>query len=124
MSRHKYPRGNTAGIRIAKALFNHGAPVTLEEGIELHGYPTTDKRWAAQTVYNDMVNAGYLTVTDGKYKLAEYLRKHYCDLTATPFSPSEDLVQKRTNLSRGEMPVQKRDPRIRPDIFFKTVGGV
>jgi hypothetical protein len=115
----KYPKPHNANYKIALAIFHHGSPVTLEEGIALHGYTGQQKKYALRSTYQDMVRAGYLIQDGEKYDLADHLKKHFCDLNDKSFTPSLNITPWPYRKPFMPMKIQKRDERI----SFVTVTG-
>jgi hypothetical protein len=119
------PKRDSYGETACKVLFQRGA-LTLDEAISIHGN-MGDTRSDTLEVYRKAMQYDFIFEKFNRYYLAPYLHSHIKKLVEGDTEKAKSkpaLVQKRTNLSRGEMPVQERDKRLRPDIFFKTVGGI
>ncbi len=116
------PRYRTASHHICMAIYKHGKPVTIDEGIELHGYKGHHRFSLMKKHYENAAYYCWLIETDGKYFVSPAVAKYFDGFTSVAGKHSE-LVKPRYHPQKGEMKPIERDPRLR-NISFVTSGTV
>lgn len=116
------PRYRTASHHICQSIYEAGRPITMEEGIALHGYKGRPIPSLMKKLYDNAVDYGWLIEKDNKYTVSKVVSNYFDGFTSVANKHSE-LVKPAYHPQTKEMKPVPRDQRIR-DITFVTSGTV
>lgn len=115
------PLKSNAAYTVCQKLCEYGSPVTLDQGIAVHGYTGIPKRYAAQALYQAMVNSGYLIEYEGTFTPSKKIKEYFAGCIKIE-KPKLQVVAAKYHKPFTEMKPQEPREGVRK-IYFKTVGG-
>lgn len=119
---HIIPRNRTASYAICQSIHKHGEPVTLEEGVKLHGHGGNPRPSTIRKLYEKIVSNEWLSERNDKYWLTKNVEKYFDGLLITKDGGAA-IVSAKYNPPFKERRAVPRDPRLR-EISFITSGTV
>jgi hypothetical protein len=116
------PRYRTAAHHICQCIYGYGSPVTMEEGIAIHGYKGRALPTLMRKLYRSAVDNLWLIESDGKYFVSPHVSRYFANFTK-PINTHVELVQPRYHPKTLEMKPIPRDARLR-EISFVTANTI